>query len=212
MTTKLEGLAMKGRKRDRPGLQAIKGHPSKRKTKAEKQEAEALRLAELLATAPGSENDPTSPPRYLDKRFAPALVVWKEYAPRLKFLNMLDALHRHTFAAFCVWMGEFVIANEYIQKQGYSVMVKTISGDKMPRENPNVSRRETAMKFVMQLSEKFGFTPLDQHKLMKEMSAFAPNRPDLFQPQPGNGAPASDPDTVGAMDNMDSPAPKPLPN
>lgn len=202
---------MKGRKPDAPGLQAEKGHPGKRQTKAEKQLVEAEALAQLLATAPGSENDPTAPPRYLDQRFAPALAVWKEYAPRLTFMNMLDPLHRHTFAAFCVWLGEFVTANEGIHKDGYSVMVKTISGDKMPRENPAVSRRETAMKFVMQLSERFGFTPLDQHKLLKEMSAFAPNRPDLFDNKRGDGA-TQDEGMVGALENRDSAPPDPKPH
>lgn len=205
---------MRGRKGNAPSHQKELGHPGKRKTKAEKQLAEAERLADLLATAPGSESDPKSPPRFLDKRFAPALSVWNEYAPRLHFQNMLDPVYRHTFAAFCVWMGEFLIANEDIQKNGYSRLVKTVSRDKMWRENPSVSRRETAMKFVMQLSEKFGFTPLDQHKLVKEMSSSPLGQGTLFGNH-GSGkpsSPAADEDAIGAMEGMDSAPPGSRPN
>lgn len=202
---------MRGRKGDAPGLQSTLGHPGKRKSKVEKQLEEAARLAQLLSTAPGEENNPLAPPLFLDDRFAPALAVWKEYAPRLKNLNMLDPVYRHTFAAFCVWMGEFVIANEEVARHGYSVMVKTVSGDRMPRENPNVSRRETAMKFVMQLSEKFGFTPLDQHKLVREMSISPMGQGTLFGNHAGGDGDADD-SAIGSMDDMDGPPPDVRPN
>lgn len=207
---------MKGRKPDAPGLQDLKGNSGRRKTKAEKQLADATRLAELLATAPGAEQDPLAPPAFLDQRSAPALAVWKEYAPRLHGLNMLDAVYRHTFALFCVYMGEFVTANEDILAKGYSVMVKTISGDKMPRENPSVSRRAEATKYILQLSENFGFTPLDQYKLLKEMGSVLPpgSRPgDLFGGRgTGGQAPAADQDAVGVMDAFDSAPPTAKPN
>lgn len=200
----------KGRKGKAPGLQKDLGDPGKRgKTKVEKQLAEAEQLAKLLATAPGQENNALSPPLFLDQRFAPALAVWNEYAPRLAHLNMLDPVYRHTFAAFCVWMGEFLIANEAIAKDGFAVKVRTVSGDRMWRENPNVSRRETAMKFVMQLSERFGFTPLDQHKLVKEMGSSPLGHGTLFDNQRGGKAPAESEDTaIGAMDDMDSHPPE----
>jgi len=192
------------------------GYPGKRQSKSERQLVEAERLARLLASAPGSENDPAAPPQFLDKRFAPALAVWNEYAPRLKHLNLLDPLYRHTFAAFCVWVGEFVIANEEILAKGYSVMVRTISGDRMPRENPAVSRRETAMKFMAQLSERFGFTTLDQAKLMKEIASHRPDAPlGLFAANTApeqSGAVAADAGPIGAMDGMDSTPPGALPN
>lgn len=204
---------MKGRKRHAPGEQKGLGNPGKRSTKVEKQLAEAERLAKLLATAPGEENNPLAPPVFLDTRFAPALAVWNEYAPRLAHLNMLDPVYRHTFAAFCVWMGEFLIANEAIAKDGFAVKVKTVSGDRMWRENPNVSRRETAMKFVLNLSERFGFTPLDQHKLLKEMSSSPLGHGTLFGDRNGQKRPErEDEEVIGALDGMDSAPPAARPN
>lgn len=206
---------MKGRKGKAPSLEKELGTPSKRKTKVERQLEEAERLAKLLAAAPGQENNPLAPPLFLDERFAPAVAVWKEYAPRLLHLNMLDPVYRHTFAAFCVWMGEFLIANEAIAKDGFAVKVKTVSGDRMWRENPNVSRRETAMKFVMQLSERFGFTPLDQHKLVKEMGSSPLGQGTLFGNHGGDKtptAPAAEEDGIGAMEHMDSSPPGARPN
>ena len=64
------------------------------------------------------------------------MAVWKEYAPRLDKLHLLAQLERHTFALFCVYAGEFVVANEDVLVKGYSTRVKTASGDYMLRENP----------------------------------------------------------------------------
>src|SRR5262249_7474239 len=50
--------------------------------------------------------------------------------------------------------------------KGYSVMVKTVSGDKMPRENPSVARRDFAAKMTVDLSSKFGLSPQDRHRLL----------------------------------------------
>lgn len=156
-----------GRRKDPPGAQKAKGYPGRRKTKAEKQDEQAQKYAALLATAPAEENgDILAPPAFMDSRFAGALVIWKEYVPRLTKLNLFEPLDRHTFALFCVYLCEWVIANEEIQEKGYSVDVKTVSGDMMPRENPAVGRRDNAFKFVMELSKRFGLTQLDRYALM----------------------------------------------
>jgi hypothetical protein len=105
-------------------------------------------------------------------------------------------------------MGEFLIANEDIAKQGYAAKVKTVSGDRMWRENPSVARRETAMKFVMQLSERFGFTTLDQQKLLKEMAAHTPGGPGpLFGNRDQAGSVPAGEEPIGALDGMDSTPP-----
>jgi phage terminase small subunit len=137
-----------GRRPGNPEDQAAMGHPCKRKTKTEKAIAEAERQAKLLAL-PRAEEASDAPPAYLeDIRLAPALAVWREYAPRLDKLHLLARLDRHTFALFCVYAGEFVVACEDILLKGYSVKVNTVSGDHMPRENPSVSRRDFAAKIV----------------------------------------------------------------
>jgi phage terminase small subunit len=128
-----------GRRPGNPHDQAAMGHPGKRKSKTEKAIAEAERLAKLLA-APRASTKPAATrrrPILNDPRLAPALAVWGEYAPRLDKLHLLARLDRHTFALFCIYAAEFVIANEDVLVKGYSTRVKTVSGDYMLRENPS---------------------------------------------------------------------------
>jgi P27 family predicted phage terminase small subunit len=158
-----------GRRRQSPQQQRQRGYPGKRKSKIDRAIEEAGRLAELLAAAPASSDAPLSPPAYVnDKRMQPALAVWNEYAPQLSRSNLLDSVDRHSFAIFCVYMAEFLAAHDDILRNGYSKAVKTISKDVMLRENPAVSRRDAAVKFVMELSKRFGLTPLDRYALMKD--------------------------------------------
>lgn len=160
-----------GRRKDNPHDQAAKGFPGKRKTRVERQIAEAERLAEMLASAPSRPNDPLSPPAFIaDPRLKGALAVWNDHAAKLGRINLLDAEYRNLFAMFCVYMADFVAANEEILRKGYSVNVRTVSGSMMPRENPNVSRRDVAADYVIKLSAKFGLTPLDRYALMKDQA------------------------------------------
>jgi P27 family predicted phage terminase small subunit len=147
--------------------------PRKRRmTKAERIIAEATRLADLLAAAPATPGGPLAPPMFInDPRLAGAARVWNEYAPRLEKLGMLEGLDRHTFAVFCTYVAEFVQANEDVIVHGYSKRVKTISGDYMLRENPSVGRRAEAVKNILDLSRRFGFTPLDRFALFRVSQA-----------------------------------------
>lgn len=191
-----------GRPRGNPEDQAAMGHPGKRRTKTEKAIAEAERQAKLLAL-PRAEETSDSPPAYLaDPRLAPAMAVWMEYAPRLDKLHLLARLDRHTFALFCVYAGEFVVANEDVLVKGYSTRVKTVSGDYMLRENPSVSRRDFAAKMVLELSSKFGLTPADRNKLLRD-SAMRFDDETLFgrvlqHPQPSKDEGPPDGETAAA--------------
>lgn len=203
---------------DHPDVQAAKGHPGKRRTKVEKQLADAESLASLMAAAPAAAADLLAPPLYLDIRFAPALAIWRDLAPRLSRINLLQPLDRHTFAMFCVYVGEWVAANEAIIHEGYSRLVKTTSGDRMPRLNPNVDRRDQAMKIVLELSKRFGLTTLDRATLLRFHAVLPAGLFDAKQPgQPrdddrqNDPAPAQ-PDAIGAMDGFDSVPPDGLPN
>jgi len=202
-----------GRLPDAPEEQRDKGFPGKRKSKVEAQIAEAARQAALLADAPGETADPLAPPALIaDERLAPALAVWRDYAPRLAKLNLLEQLDRHTFAMFCVYMGEFAVANQEVLDKGYSVMVKTVSGDEMPRVNPAVERRDLAAKFVLELSRRFGLTPLDRSVLITRHAGlgagplFGDRRPEAPTP-----APAEETDAIGVLGRLDS-TPPPRPN
>lgn len=203
-----------GRRADHPKDQAAKGFPGKRRTKVERAIAEAERLADLLASAPAQGDDPLSPPRYItDKRLKPALAVWQDYAPQLAGIHLLTPLDRHTFAILCVYMGEFVAANEEILRKGYSVNVKTVSGDKMPRENPAVSRRDLAVKVVLELSKRFGLTPLDRYGLFKDQPQMPASalfgRAGAQVPREAGEPAGGDGEVIGLLDTLDSPPPRP---
>lgn len=202
------------------------GHPGKRKSKTEKAIAEAERQAKLLALPRAAETADAAPAYLDDPRLAPALAVWNEYAPRLDRLHLLAQLDRHTFALFCIYAAEFVVANEDVLTKGYSVLVKTISGDKMPRENPSVGRRDHAAKMVIEMSSKFGLTPSDRNKLLRD-GAMRLDEQTLFgrvmeQPQPAVAAdqadekpmpaPGHDTAAIGSMSNFDSVPPGAKPN
>lgn len=200
------------------------GHPGKRKSKTEKAIAEAERQAKLLAL-PRADESSNAPPAYLeDPRLAPALAVWREYAPRLDKLHLLARLDRHTFALFCVYAGEFVVACEDILVKGYSTRVRTVSKDYMLRENPSVSRRDFAAKMILDLSSKFGLTPADRNKLLRD-GALQFDAETLFGRElpkadiaPASDAPASpapvhhDAAAIGSLSAFDSAPPGAKPN
>jgi P27 family predicted phage terminase small subunit len=208
-----------GRRRDTPETQAAKGFPSKRRTKTERQIDEAEKLAALISAAPAESGDRLAPPTLLtDPRCAGALTVWREYAPKLAKLNLFTELDRHTFSIFCVYAAEFAAAQLDIMSNGYSTLVKTISGDKMPRINPSVKRRDRAQAIVLEMSTRFGLTPVDYYRLVGQQSA-APAGSLFAQ---GNGSAAAktelavsmpsapdDDGPIGMLGKFDSAPPRP---
>lgn len=210
---------------DPPDVQAAKGHPGKRRSKVEKQLDEAARLAKDMASAPSSGPDVLSPPAYLDNpAFAAALAVWNELAPRLSRMNMLQPMDRYSFAMLCVYIAEWVEATQDIAKQGYVKNVKTVSGDSMPRRNPNVHRRDVADKMILELSARYGVTASDRAKLLRQQSVLPAGLFDQRQGVQRANAddddaaetpapkPAPAQDVIGAMDGFDSLPPDGLPN
>ena len=155
---------------------------SKRKkiTKTQRAIAEAERLARLLADAPAaSPGALASPALIADPRLAPAQKFWNDHAEQLHTLGTLGQLDRFTFAMFCVYVGEFIAAEDDILSQGYSVKVKTISGDWMPRENPSVDRRNLAAKMILEMSSMFGLSQVDRLNISK-LARGAGHQVDLF--------------------------------
>jgi P27 family predicted phage terminase small subunit len=207
-----------GRRKQDPREQRQRGHPGRRKTKTEREieklEAQAAEDAKLLAVSHDPADLQALPMFIADKRLAPAIEIWKEYAPRLDKLQLLTTLDRHTFAIFCIYAAEFVLANREILDRGYSLPVPTIAKDakgkpgSMLRENPAVGRRDFAAKMMMDLSENFGFTPLDRAKLIglnamrqDEQTLFGRVRPAQVAPAQAN---AATPDAVPAPSSAGS--------
>lgn len=220
----------RGRPKDDPRDQKAKNYPGRRRSKTENEladlERQAARDAKLLEAARGETDELLALPVFIDdKRLAPAIMIWREYAPRLDKLHLLATLDRYTFALFCIYSAEFVLANRDILDNGYSILVTTVAGakskakagTKMFRLNPSVDRRDHAAKMMLDLAEKFGFTPLDRAKLIREnamhfdeetlfgraRAAQTANKPDAEEQRPG---------IVGAGRGLDSPPPGTRPN
>lgn len=219
-----------GRRKQDPRDQRRRGHPGRRKSKTERAiaalEARAAEDAKLLAAASDPADLQALPVFINDKRLAPAIEVWKEYAPRLDKLQLLTTLDRHTFAMFCIYVAEFALANRDILDKGYSVMVTTIAGSRskakgsqMPRLNPSVDRRDHAAKMMLDLASKFGFTPLDRAKLISlnamrqdEQTLFGRVRPAQMAPAPQEAPAAPVPSSAGSARGLDSRPPGSRPN
>lgn len=210
-------MAQRGRRGD-PAAQKAKGFPGKRKTKVQRMVEEAERVASLLANAPADAADAFAPPIFLnDPLVAPALRIWRDYAPELNRTHRLRPLHRLNFAMFCVYMGEWIAATEDIRQKGKWQKVKTVSGGYMERTRPVVAFREIAYRNVLELSKEFGLTPREEYALFRDQADAVAKNPGLFGgqvPRQSND-PASDAEVetashgrlVGMLDSFDSPPP-----
>jgi phage terminase small subunit len=153
-------------------------------TRAERAIAEAERLAGMLAAAPAIDGVPLSPPAFFaDPRLKPVLTVWLDEVVLLSRRGMIEDVDRYQFALYCVYVVEFFAATEDILVNGYSMPVKTVSGDRMLRENPSVSRRDVAAKMILELSRRFGKTALDRYALLRTQK-IADAAPGLFDASP----------------------------
>lgn len=204
----------RGRRPDPPGLQAAKGHPGKRRSKAAAQLENAQHVAALLAAAPAA--DPLTPPVLTDPRFAGALKIWSDLAPELVRTHRLPRESRLIFVQLCVYTAEWLEAELDIVANGYSQRVKTVAGGYMERQRPMVQRRERAFDNVLKLSERFGLTPHDLYTLFKDQAAAASNNPGLFdgegQAPPAPQAPAQPAGLVGAAARFRTEPPAAKPN
>lgn len=220
-----------GRRRNDPRDQQARGFPGRRKSKTqrelEKMEQAAAENAKLLAATADPADLQALPLFISDKRLAPAIEIWKQYAPRLDKLQLLTTLDRHTFAMFCIYAAEFVLANREILDRGYSLPVPTVAKDAkgrpgvMLRDNPAVGRRDFASKMMLDLAEKFGFTPLDRAKLIHsqamradEETLFGRIRPAQVAPQQATtpADPQPQRSAAGSGRGFDSPPPGARPN
>lgn len=155
---------MRGRRPDVVSQEA-KGNPGKRRKKP----TIADRVAQLAA-APAA--GPLSPPALLGlEEFAGAIGIWGEIAPVLERRNIIDErLDRHHLAMFCYYLDAFWAAVAQLAAEGKTQRVKTTAGGYMIRTHPAIRERDDAAKMVMDLSVRFGLTPLDRHKLVREIA------------------------------------------
>lgn len=217
-----------GRRPDAPEVQRAKGYPGKRRGKVDRALADAERRAQAFAALPADDADPSAPPVILsDPIFAAPLAIWRQEAPRLHRAALLDPQFRLLFASFCVYLAEFWQAAQEVQENGFSQMVKTVAGGMMQRISPAVAVRDRAHDRVIELSARFGFTPLDMYRLTKEQFLLRDRLPgggasegDLVEraraaevgDQGGEaaaaaGQPDAEPDVIGILQRFDSAPP-----
>lgn len=204
-------MTARGRKPDPD--QAAKGFPNRRKSATQKREAEAQRIAALLAQPLSA--DPLALPPLLDQGplYAAAIAVWRELAPRLAGTHRLAPQHRPIFAQFCVYYAEWVTLNDQLTREGSTQRVKTVVGGFMIRDHPAVRQRERAFDNCMKLSGVFGLTPHDEYDLFARQMAAAANNPGLFgarqpeQQKPDVPAPADNLPRAGILAQMNSAPP-----
>ena len=177
-----------------------------------RERAQARAMADQLAALPISDaglEGVTAPPAFIaDPLMAAALEAWKQLAPMLNERVMLTEGDRMMLALLCYHQAELIEAVKDIQARGYSVLVPTVSGGEMPRLNPSVRRRDTAVSEIKDLSVRFGLTPLDRARLARAQKddPDAPLFGRIERPKPGagdgDGAGAAPPVEIDEWDNL----------
>lgn len=210
-----------GRRSDPPAVQKAKGYPGRRQKKTDsdlKAQASSPTAEEvLLASMDIAGLRP--PPRFARKEFKEERDVWMAVAPRLRTTLRASVEFQAPLVAYCDAVARYNRSVLALRRQGYVVKVKTVSGDEMPRTNPNEKIRQQALAEILSLSDRFGFTPrdnfallLDQRRVLERGAGQGQGDLGLNdEPAPGQ-TPAAAADPVGGMDRFDSPPPGSLPN
>lgn len=175
---------MRGRRPDAASQEA-KGNPGKRRKKPTVSDR-----IKMLADAPSP--DAFSPPVMFGlEEFEGVIRIWREFVPELSRRNLIDAkLDRYTLAMFCYYLDQWQVAVATIAQQGSTQRVKTTSGGYRIHDHPSIEHRDKAVRIVMDLSTRFGFTPFDRHKLIREMAGTGVPIGGLFDEREAPEAPA----------------------
>lgn len=171
--------------------QAAKGYPGKRKAKADKARIEAETIAWLLKPRPEGSAD--LPPALQDELYAPAALIWRQLAPELRRTHRLPAESEHLLVMACIYAQEWYAATHDLHANGFAQNVKTVAGGMMERRRPKNFDRQQAYSNLVELSAKFGLTPVDMYNLFRGQANAAMSNPGLFgdDRQPANPSPSS---------------------
>ncbi len=192
--------------------QAAKGFPGKRRAKAKAAEAQAAKVAEVIAPVEDAKAD--LPEMLREERYAPAAAMWRKMAPELKRTHRLPMESEFAFVQFCIYAQEWVATTDNLHTVGFTQQVETVAGGKMERRRPQTADRQQAYANCKDLAGQFGLTPADLYSLFRGQAAVAATNPGLFDQ--GRAAPkveaAPEASTrIGGMARMrsDPPAPEP---
>lgn len=211
-----------GRRPDNPEDQEAKGFPGKRKRKVERMLEEAATRAQLLAALPAEGSALLAPPAFIDDpTYAEAVAIWRVLVPELKENNFFNpTLDRYTFAAYCLVQAEYFAADRSVREKGHWFMRKATAGGTRPWVNPDVDRRDTALKMAMELAREFALTPVARSKLerihsgMNDGPLFGRRRADAVpvEDETPAGQAGGEEDAIGIVDRLRSAPPNTRPN
>lgn len=187
--------------------QALKGFPGRRRSKADRVAQAAAATAALLAPASGASAE--LPAMLIDLKYAPAAEVWKRLAPELRRTHRLPLESETAFVMLCVYAQEWVAATEDLHLNGFHQSIATVAGGKMERRRPGTLDRQQAFANFLDLSRRFGLTPMDMYDLFKGQAAVAVQNPGLFGEDRQQPAATPEPAStrIGAMSRMRSEPP-----
>jgi P27 family predicted phage terminase small subunit len=180
---------MRGRRND-PRDEALRGYPGQRRQRTD----QAIRELERKPAPVPPPAVSSSPPEFLRDREARRL--WRELVPMLRRLHLISAMDSCAFAMYCSYWGEFIAMTREIEREGYGAA--------------RASRRDKAASLAIMLARRFGLTPVDRHKLIRD-HAMRNDAEALFARAPvlpgetTENEPAS---VLGLLHRLDSPGPR----
>jgi hypothetical protein len=104
--------------------------------------------------------------------------------------NMSDALYRDTFAMFCIEAADYYAAVLALAEHGWTQRVKTVSGDMMIRDRPEVRQRNACFARAKALADEFGLHLAAKVRLDRDRANRTPFLPGLEPKEAEGSAPA----------------------
>ena len=219
---------MKGKKGNR-AVRDGKVDPARRRRRTRKQTAvaaaeERAQRAQVRAAEFAAGRKSAEMPGFMvvDPQYAGAAAIWRYHEPLLKERNFWGPEFIAPFTGFCIYYDEFLAADREVKIKGWGVEGKSTSGGDRFWKNPAVDVRDHAFSRVMELSQRYAFTPLDLYKLERESAAaastrsgggrHAPDVPANKLPLDQSGVEQDNAAGPGGMTQFDSEPPAGLPN
>ncbi|MBY6242829.1 P27 family phage terminase small subunit [Methylosinus sp. Sm6] len=175
------------RLKDSPEMQAAKGAPSKRMTKAARRAAEEQARARALADAPMESGGPLAPPMFIEQLGElAALAIWRDLTPQLDATHVLSRLDRYSLALYCIHYADWIAAREDVKTHGRWIYYSPGHGAKKRIRNPAFEDALTLGAFLKDFAKEYGLTALTRLNLRRYQSAYAsvPAAPTQGTPAP----------------------------
>lgn len=157
------------------------------------------------ASKVGARARRAQPPSWL--KGVSELAQWRRLVPELQRLNLYNDSLRDTVGRYCQHFADWVRLTHEIKRDGATVWVTMTNGeDRMLRINPAVRVRDTVEKHLVDLEDRFGFSPLARYRLTAFQAAQP--RADLFghavaaakaDEVPGAPPPPADDSPIGVL-------------